>query len=130
MDKLQELLQKMKSVAWVNRPSQDGQGDIPIGPQTDIVKSRVNPQGAPGGAPEGAPPAGPIQPQALDAMTSQAMAENPEDGMQAPPAAAPPAPYGGKMQHLATMGKLREKKYPELKPMKGLAGESGNGFGI
>lgn len=131
MDKLQELLRRMQSVAWVSRPSQDGQGDVQIGPQTDIVKSRVQPQGAAGGgAPEAPPPAGPLNPEAIDSMTSQAMAESPEQSMAPTPAAAPPKPYGGKMQHLATMGKLQEKKYPELKPMKSLAGEDENGFGL
>jgi len=121
------LLQKMKDVNWINRPSEDGDGDVQIGPQTDIVQSKVQKPGmAAGGMPGAQPPApGPINPQAINSLTDQAMAQEPEP-MQKPPTQNP---YGAKMQHLATMGKIQNMKYPELKKKKTLAGDD-NGLGI
>lgn len=132
------LLKKMQDVDWVTRPSEDQQGDVQVGPQTDIVKPRdTTPPGQPGmppgmpgmpGAQPPPPPTGPVNPQALDSLTNEALAESPEAPMQPQPAA--PKPYGSKMQHLATMGKLQNKKYPELKPQKTLAGGDDYGLGV
>lgn len=127
MNRLQLLLQKMRNVDWVNRPSEDGQGDIPIGPQTDIVKPREvqGGKGNPPGGPVPPTPNQPLNPQALDSLTSEAMANSPELA-QKPPTSNP---YGSKMQHLATMGKIQNMKYPGLKPKKTLAGDD-DGLGI
>ncbi len=131
MNKLQMLLKKMQDVDWVTRPSEDQQGDVQVGPQTDIVKPRETqpPPGMPGmpGMPTPPSPNAPVKPQALDSLTNQAMAENPEQPMTPAPEQKP---YGAKMQHLATMGKMQNKKYPELKPQKTLAGGDDYGLGI
>ena len=69
MNKLQMLLKKMQDVDWVTRPSEDQQGDVPVGPQTDIVKPRETqpPPGMPGipGMPTPPSPNAPVKPQAL-----------------------------------------------------------------
>lgn len=129
MNRLALLLKKMQDVNWVTRPSDDTEGQESVGPQTDIVKSDVSPVDLPGQTPLGQPPQPPkpISPQALDSVAGDIRASQPEAGY-APTEATKPA-YGRKMDQLATMGKLQNLKYPELKPKKTLAG-GGYGSGI
>lgn len=120
MDRLRLLLDKLEDVNWVTRPSEDEAGDEQVGPQTDIVKSEVSPVGSKGTETTPQEQSNqPINPQALNSVASDIRASTPEPSLQQE---EKKSPYGQKLRHLATMGKLQNMQYPTLKPKKTLAG--------